>query len=68
MNSNQMMITEKDKLSEERSIAEIMNKYTADILRSLNLKDFSESNVDDVGSNIRHSFRNFLFEKHVIVK
>ena len=69
MNSNKMMIIEKDKvLSEERSIAKVMNNYFADISKSLNLKDSSESNVDNIGSNIRHSLKNVLFEDHVSVK
>ena len=43
-----MMIIEKDKfLSEERSIAEVMNNYFVDILKIPNLKDSSESNVDN---------------------
>ena len=64
-----MRIIEKDKLlSEERSIAEVMNNYFVDISKSLNLKDSSESNVDNIGSNIRHSLKNVLFEDHVSVK
>ena len=55
MNSNKMMIIEKDKfLSEEKSIADVMNNYFADTLKSLNLKDSSESNVDNTGISIRH--------------
>ena len=43
-----MMIIEKDKfLSEERSIAEVMNNYFVDKLKIPNLKDSSESNVDN---------------------
>ena len=34
----------------------------------LNLKDCSETNVDNTGSNIRHSLKNVLFEDHVSVK
>ena len=35
-----MMIIEKDKLlSDERSIAEVMNNYSVNITKSLNLKD-----------------------------
>ena len=69
MNSNKMMIIEKDKLlSEENSIAEVMDNYFVDISKSLNLKDSSESNVDNIGSNIRHSLKNVLFEDHVSVK
>ena len=69
MNSNKMMIIEKSKLlSEERSIAEVMNKYFVGVSKSLNLKDCSQSNVDSTGSNIRHSFRNVLFEYHVSIK
>ena len=55
-------------LSEERSIPEVMNNYFVDISKSLNLKDSSESNVDNIGSNIRHSLKNVLFEDHVSVK
>ena len=52
------MIIEKDKLlSEERSIAEVMNNYFIDISKNLNLKDSSESNANNIG-NIRHSLRN----------
>ena len=65
MNSNKMMIIEKDKLSEERFIAEVMNNYFVEISKSLNLKDSSESNVDNIGSNIRHLLKNVLFEDHV---
>ena len=69
MNSNKMMIIEKDKLlSEERSIAEVVNNYFADISKSLNLKDSSESNGENTGSNIRHSLKNVLFEDHVTAK
>ena len=69
MNSNKMMIIEKYKLlSEERCIAEAMNKYFVGVSKSLNLKDCSQSNVDSTGSNIRHSFRNVLFEYHVSIK
>ena len=69
MNSNKMMIIEKDKLlSEENSIAEVMDNYFVDISKSLNLKDSSESNVDNPGSKIRHSLKNVLFEDHVSVK
>ena len=58
INSNKMMIIEKDKLlSEERSIAEVMNNYFIDISKNLNLKDSSESNANNIG-NIRHSLRN----------
>ena len=53
-----MMAIEKDKLlSEERSICFV------DISKSQNLKDSSESNVDNISSNIRHSYEN-----HVNVK
>ena len=63
------MIIEKDKLiSEERSIAEVMNMYFVDISKRLNLKDSSESNVDNTGSNVRPSFKNVLFENHASVK
>ena len=44
-----------------------MNNYFVDISKSLNLKDSSESNVDNIGSNIRHSLKNVLFEDHVSV-
>ena len=53
-----MIGIEKGKLlSEERSICFI------DISKSQNLKDSSESNVDNISSNIRHSYEN-----HVNVK
>ena len=69
MNSNKMMIIEKDKLlSEEESIAEVMNNYFVDVSKSLKLKDSSESNVDNTGSNCGHSLNNVLFEDHVSVK
>ena len=69
MNSNKMMIIEKDKsLSEERSIAEVMNNYFVDLSKSLNLKDSSESKVDNTDSNIKDSLKNVLFEDHVSVK
>ena len=32
------------------------------------MKDFSESNVVNTGSNIKHSLKNILFEDHVSVK
>ena len=41
-----------------------MNNYSVYILRSLNWKDSSESNVDNTGSDIRHSLKNVLFEDH----
>ena len=64
-----MMIIEKDKLlSEERSIAEVMNNCFVDISKSLNLKDSSGSNVGNIGNSIRHSFENVLFEDHISVK
>ena len=63
------MIIEKDTaLSEERSIAEVMNNYFANIFKSLNMKYSSESNVGNTGSNIRHSFKNVTSENHVIVE
>ena len=69
VNSNKMMIIEKNKLlSEKRSIAEFINKYFVDISKGLNLKDCSETNVDNTGSNIRYSLKNVLFEDHVSVK
>ena len=69
MNSNKMMIIEKDKLlSEEESIAEVMNNYFVDVSKSLKLKDSSESNVDNTGSNCGHSLNNVSFEDHVSVK
>ena len=69
MKSNKMMIIEKDKLfSEERSIADVMNNYFVGISKSLNLKGSSESNVDNIGSNIRHSLKNVLFEDDISVK
>ena len=69
MNSNKMMIIEKNKLlSEKRSIAEFTNKYFVDISKGLNLKDCPETNVDNTGSNSRHSLKNVLFEDHVSVK
>ena len=50
-----MIIIEKDKLlSEERSMTEVMNNYFVDISKTLNLKDSSESNVDNIGSNLMH--------------
>ena len=55
-------------MSEERSIAEVMNNYFVDISRSLNLKDSSESNLDNTGSNIRHSLKYVLFEDHLSVE
>ena len=45
-----------------------MNNYFVYILRSLNWKDYSESNVDNTGSDIRHSLKNVLFEDHVSIK
>ena len=45
-----------------------MNNYFVDILKSPNLNDSSESNVDNTGSNIRHLIKNVLFEDHVSVK
>ena len=67
--SNKMMIIEKDKLfSEERSIADVMKNYFVGISKSLNLKGSSESNVDNIGSNIRHSLKNVLFEDDISVK
>ena len=75
MNSNKMMIIEKDKLlSEKRSIAEVMNNYFVhnnyfvDISKSLDLKDSSVSNVDSAGCNIRYSLKNVLSEDHASVK
>ena len=69
MNSNKMMIIEKDKLlSEEGSIAEVMNNYFVDMSKSVNLKDSSESNVDNTGSNCGHLLNNVLFEEHVVLK
>ena len=68
MNSNKMMMIGKDKLlSEEGSIAEAMNNYFVAISKSLNLKDSSESKVDNTGSNFGHSL-NVLLEDHVSVK
>ena len=62
MNSNKLMIIEEDKLfSEERPIAEVVNNYFIDISKSLNLKDSSESKVDNTGSNIRDSLKSVLF-------
>ena len=64
-----MMILEEDKLlSEEGSIAEVMNNYFVDISKSLNLKDFSESNMYNSGNNRGHSLNSVLFEDHVSVK
>ena len=69
MNFNKMMILEEDKLlSEEGSIAEVMNNYFVDISKSLNLKDFSESNMYNSGNNRGHSLNSVLFEDHVSVK
>lgn len=70
-----MMITEKDtSLSEERAITEaitditqLADNYFVDIQKSLNKTDSSESNIDNTGSNITHSFKNILFENHVSV-
>ena len=45
-----------------------MNNYFVDISKNLNLKDSSESNADNAGSNIRYSLKNVLFEDHVNVK
>ena len=42
--------------------------YFVDISKSLNLKDSSESNVDNIGRNIRHTLKNILFEDYVSVK
>ena len=61
MNSNKMMIIEKDKLlSEEGSVAEVMNNYVVDISKSQNLKDTPESNVDNTLSNCGHSQQCFI--------
>ena len=69
MSSNKIMIIEKDKLlSEEESIAEVMNNYFVDVSKSLKLKDSSESNVDNTRSNCGHPLSNVLFEDHVSVK
>ena len=69
MNSKKMITNEKEKLlTEERPIAEGLNNYFVDISKSLNLKDSSVSNVDNTGSNRRHSRKNVLFEDHVSVK
>ena len=35
--------------------------------KSLISKDSSESDVDNIGSNIRHSFKNMSFENNVSV-
>ena len=45
-----------------------MSNYLVDISRSLNLKNSSESNVDNIGSNIRLPLKNVLFENRVSVK
>ena len=67
MNSNKMMIIEKNKLlSEKRSIAEFMNKYFVDISKGLNLKDCSETNVDNTGSNISIHLRMFCFKQNIL--
>ena len=56
-----MMIIEKDKLlSEEGSVAEVMNNYVVDISKSQNLKDTPESNVDNTLSNCGHSQQCFI--------
>ena len=69
MNSKKMITIEMEKLlTEERAIAEGLKNYFVDISKSLNLKDSSESNVDNTGSNRRHSHKNILFEDHVSVK
>ena len=68
MNFNKT-ITEKDVFSSgRRSIVEVMNNYFVDISKSLNFKDSSVSDVDNIGSNIKHSFKNVLFENHVSLK
>ena len=69
MNFNKMMILEEDRLlSEEGSIAEVMNNYFVDVSKSLNLKEFSESNMYNSGNNRGHSLNSVLFEDHVNVK
>ena len=63
MNSNKMMIIEKDKLlSEESSNAEVINNYFVDIKKSLNLKDSSESNVDNTVVILGIHLRMFYLE------
>lgn len=63
-----MIIEKKKLLSEESSVAEVMNKSFAAISKSLNLKDCFESNVDIISNNIKHSFKSVSSENHVNVK
>ena len=51
-------------MEEEKPVAEIMNNYFVNMTKTLNLKDFLESNVDNIGSNIMHSFKNVSIENH----
>ena len=50
------------------SVTEVMNDYFVNIFKSLNPMYFSDLNVDNSGSNIRHSFKNISFENHVGVE
>ena len=42
-----------------------MNNYFVNISQSLNLKDSSESKVDDIGSIIKHSFDDQVSAKKI---
>ena len=42
--------------------------YFVDISKRLNLKDSSESNVDNTGSNVRHSFKNVYLKIMPVLK
>ena len=55
-NSNNMTI-EKDKLvAGEATVAEVMNNYSVNISQDLTFEDPPETNMDNIGSDIIHSF------------
>ena len=57
MNSNNMTTIEKDKLVPgEATVAEVMKNYFANISQGLNLEDSPETNMDNSGNDIIHSF------------
>ena len=69
LNSNKMMIVRRINCYQRKGLSRrLWTTISLIYQKSLNLVDSSESNVDNTGSNCRHSLSNVLSEHHVSVK
>ena len=53
---------------QRKGLSQSYDNCFVDMLKSLNLKDPSDSNIESTANNTRHSFKNVSFKSHVSIK